>query len=272
MSSAPITDQPEKDNTALRNEVDRLRRELRRTDQAKRKFVALTAHELRNPLAILLGYAKMLEDQSAGHAREYAHVIVAQARQLKLLVDAMSTLQQYDLGELTLRLEMLMLNEIVREVIDSRQTELDEQMLVVKTRIEPDLCVRADRERLAMILTNLLSNAIKFSPRGGTINLDARVDLLEIIITVRDQGAGVPVEEQPHIFERFYQVSDPLTRHHQGLGLGLAVVKALVELHRGRIWVESLPSQGSAFHVSLPRGMHESSVSLAADQRIKLLA
>ncbi|MBI5653536.1 MAG: HAMP domain-containing histidine kinase [Chloroflexi bacterium] len=268
MNTSALPLQPENDHPTLLREQERLRAELRRVEQTKRKFVALTAHEFRNPLAILLGYAKILEDESLGTAKEYAHIVVAQARQLKHLVDAVSTLQQHDLGELALHLDTLALSQVVQDVVARRQQELDERALVAKTQIDATVYVRADRDRLALILTNLISNALKFSPRGGTITIGARVDAHEIIVSVRDQGLGISREEQTRVFERFYQSSDPLTRQHNGLGLGLAVVKVLVESHRGRIWVESAPNQGSVFHFTLPRAARENGRDNNFDPRV----
>lgn len=257
MNASALPLQPDNDHPTLFREQERLRAELRRVEQTKRKFVALTAHELRNPLAILLGYAKILEDESLGTAKEYAHIIVAQARQLKHLVDEMSTLQQYDLGELVLHLDSLALREAVQDTVARRQQELDEQSLGVKIKIDANVYVRADRDLLALIFTNLLSNALKFSPRGGTITIEARADASEIITSVRDQGLGIAREEQTQVFDRFYQSGNSLTRQHTGLGLGLAVAKVLVEAHHGRIWVESAPNQGSVFHFTLPRVLRE---------------
>lgn len=243
----------EKENLALREELKRARMESRRLDQMKRDFIALAAHELRSPLAILLGYARILEEEATGVAHEHAAIVAAHAWQLKHLVDALLTLQQVDAGEIALRLENLALAEIVQNVLDRQQRDLREKTLTVQIQVPADLLVRADRERLALILANLLSNAIKYSPRGGTLTIAAQAEPTCAIVSLRDQGIGIPPEEQAHIFERFYQVGNPFTRRYTGLGLGLAVAKTLVELHNGRIWVESVPNQGSAFYFSLPR-------------------
>ncbi len=120
--------------------------------------------------------------------------------------------------------------------------------------------VYADRERLTLVLNHLLSNSIKFSPAKATIEISARADVTCVVTSIHDTGLGIPEEEQSHIFDRFYQVGDPLTRHHNGLGLGLAIAKAIVELHHGRIWVESSGQQGSTFHFSLPRIISSSAV------------
>ena len=243
----------EQQNTVLREGLDRVQRELHHLDRLKRKFTILAAHELRNPLAILLGYAKILEDESSGNVREYAGIVVSRAQQLKGIVDWLILLQQIDVGELTLRLSTFSIGEIIRDVVKKQQENIHLKALQVECHTEPDLCVRADRERLAVALSNLLANAVKYSPHGGQIIVHARADADNIVVSIHDNGIGIPPTEQAHIFDRFYQVGDPLTREQGGFGLGLAVAKALIELHHGGIWVESMPNEGSTFSLSLPR-------------------
>ena len=173
----------EKENLALRDELKRARIELRRTDQMKRNFVALAAHELRSPLAIILGYAKILETETSGPAHERAEIVTTHAWQLKNVVDTMLTLQQLDAGELRLRLEPLDLAPAIQNVIASRQREIAEKPLTVETRIAPDLRVRADRERLELILACLLSNAIKYSSAGGNITIQALAETSRVLVS-----------------------------------------------------------------------------------------
>ncbi len=250
---SPVQLNLEKENVSLREELSRAQAELRRVDQLKRDFIALSAHELRAPLAILLGYAKILESEVVGPTHERAQVIVAQAWRLKDLVDAILMLQQIDADELTLHMEPLAIRQLLQETVGEHQEEIDEKALAIQLHAAGDLLVYADRERLALVLSHLLSNSIKFSPMKGTIAISAGADITCVVTSFRDDGSGIPDEEQLHIFDRFYQVGDALTRHHNGLGLGLAVAKAVVELHHGRIWVESKRDEGSTFHFSLPR-------------------
>lgn len=243
----------EKENLALREELSRVQAELRRADQLKRDFTALAAHELRAPLAVLLGYAKILESEATGETLERAEIIIAQAWRLKDLVDTILILQQIDAGEISLHMEPIAIHHILERIVDEHRNEIDNKSLSVQTQAAKDLFVYADRERLALILNHLLSNSVKFSPPKATLTISAHADVTCVVVSIHDEGLGVPDEEQSHIFDRFYQVGDALTRHHNGLGLGLAVAKAIVELHHGRIWVESTPQGGSTFHFSLPR-------------------
>jgi signal transduction histidine kinase len=250
---SPVQCDLEKENVALREELSRAQAELRRVDQLKRDFIALSAHELRAPLAVLLGYAKILEGEAVGATRERAQVIVAQAWRLKDLVDAILILQQVDAGEVTLHMEPIGIRQVLEEAVDEHRNEIGDKALDIQLHAAGELLVYADRERLALVLNHLLSNSIKFSPTKGRIAISARADITCVLTSIHDEGLGIPDEEQPHIFDRFYQVGDVLTRHHNGLGLGLAVAKAIVELHHGRIWVESTRQEGSTFHFSLPR-------------------
>jgi signal transduction histidine kinase len=113
--------------------------------------------------------------------------------------------------------------------------------------------VPGDATRLESVLSNLINNAMKYSPAGAPIHIVGRVGPNEVSVTVSDQGIGIPLDEQGRIFERFYRVDDALSRRTQGSGLGLYLAKAIVDAHRGRIWVESTPDHGSAFSFALPR-------------------
>ena len=252
----PIARDLETENAALRDELGRTRMQLRRMDEIKRSFVALAADELRTPLTILFGYAKLLGDCTESETQKYASIIATYSRQLKNTVDAMIALEQLDTGEIVLRQEPLPLAEIMQSAIESRRSEISAKALVIQSELPSDLFVRADRERLALILAQLLSNSIQYSAEGGVITIDASTQQASVVVSIRDNGIGIPTEELPHVFERSYQSGgDPLTRRFRGMGLGLAVAKGLVELHGGEIGVESATNHGSTFRFSLPRAL-----------------
>lgn len=250
-----ITQDLEIENAALRNELEHARSQLRRMDDIKRSFIALAADELRTPLTVLFGYSKLLVNCNENETQKYANIIATHAWQLKNTIDAMITLQRIDAGELVLRPETLPLAAMIEAAIESRHREIVEKALAVQSDLPVDLYVRADRERLLLVLAQLLANSIKHSPNAGTIAIGAHPRQASILISIQDSGMGISTEELPHVFERFYRAGDPLTRQYKGVGLGLAVAKELVELHGGRIWVESTLNQGSVFHFSLPRGL-----------------
>jgi signal transduction histidine kinase len=256
----------EDENLALRKELEHAQLELHRVNRMKRDFCALAAHELRSPLAILFGYAKILETETQGPTRERAEVVSMHAWRLKNIVDAMVILQQLDAGEFTLHFGQVKVAPAIRNVVDSQQRDIAEKGLVIETHVEPEASVYVDRERFELVLVGLLANAIKYSPRGASIAIGAQVSSDHAMISVKDGGIGIPPEEQAHVFERFYQASDPLTRRYSGLGLGLSIAKAIVELHGGRIWLDSSVGKGSAFYISLPRGPSSLRVPLPSGQ------
>lgn len=245
----------ETENATLREELERAHIQLHHMDEIKRSFIALAAHELRTPLTMIYGYAKLLGDRGNDEMQEYASIIAAYSWQLKNTVDSIIALHQIDAGELVLRPETLPLGEIIEHAVASRQREIVGKALAIQLNLEDDLYVRADRERLPLILAQLLSNSINYTPHAGTVTIDARSRQASVVISIQDNGIGIPEGELPHIFERFYQIGHPLTRQHNGAGLGLAVAKELVELHSGRLWAESASNQGSTFYFSLPRAV-----------------
>ncbi len=239
-------------NAHLFEEIQEAYRELKKLDELKSEFINVAAHELRTPLAILLGYAALLEERADGTDEKYLQAIVHNAMRLKKLVTAMVNLRYLETGEMELELQELHLSDVVDLVVEDLGflAEEKEQELIIE--IPRDLpAIWADKGKLHLIVSNLVSNAIKFTPEGGNIKVEALVEDDELKVAVKDTGIGIPSEEYDRIFDRFYQVEDSLRRQHPGLGLGLSIVKGLVELHQGRIWVESQVGQGSTFYFTI---------------------
>ena len=239
----------------------------RELDRLKSEFISVVSHELRTPLTSILGYTELLQAREfpPHERRELVDTVLKQATHLSNLVEDLLNISRIDAGRITLHRWVLSLSQLVKELTTQLNKALDQSrhrlLLDVSDRLPP---VYADRDRLRQILGNLLSNAIKYSPDGGEIVLHAEVLRTPppgapplppepaLLITVRDPGIGIPLEELPRIFERFYRVDNSNTRKIGGTGLGLAITQALVELHGGRIWVESTPGQGSTFSFTLP--------------------
>ena len=239
----------------------------RELDRLKSEFVSVVSHELRTPLTSILGYTELLQARefAQNERRELIDTVWKQATHLSNLVEDLLNVSRIDAGRITLTRWVLSLSQLVKELTAQLNKALDQSrhrlLLDVSDRLPP---VYADRDRLRQILGNLLSNAIKYSPEGGEIVLHA--DILRfpppaapplppepaMLITVRDPGIGIPQDELARIFERFYRVDNSNTRKIGGTGLGLAITKALIELHGGRIWVESAPGEGSSFSFTLP--------------------
>ncbi len=241
------------ENALLFQELRRAYDELKQLDYMKSEFISIAAHELRTPLAILMGYAGILEGMVAAEQKQFASIIVRNAQRLRALMDEMLNLESLERGASFVRLEAMDLREVVTEVAKDLRPMADNCGHTVTLTL-PDENVRlvTDREKFVMVLTNLLSNAIKFTPDGGQIRLQAtrRNDLVQV--SVQDDGIGIAPSDQSRVFERFYQVEASLSRQHDGLGLGLSIAKGMVELLGGRIWVESEVGQGTTFHFTVP--------------------
>jgi two-component system KDP operon response regulator KdpE len=187
----------------------------------------------------------------SARVREFIQIIDDQSERLQELIDNLLSLSQLEAGALRLRRELVALPPIVHSVLRQMQDRLGR--LRVQAEAPPTLPqVSADPRRIEQVVSNLLDNARKFSPDGGVITLRAVPQGGEVIVTVYDQGPGIPISEHEHVFERFYQVAQPATRQVGGSGLGLAICKSLVEAHGGRIWIDPSYRSGAAISFSLP--------------------
>lgn len=242
------------ERVGLFSEIQESYERLQEVDRLKSEFLNIAAHELRTPLSVILGYAMMLREQLAGPTKEHMDAIVESAFNLSRLVEDMTNLRYLEVGAVPLNTLELQLRELVLGVVDHFRQLADNKRLEIVVDVEEDLPqVQGDAEKVELILGNLLSNATKFTPPAGTIRIGAVPTEQEVVISVTDTGRGIPREECDRIFEPFYQVEDSLTREHSGMGLGLSIAREVVLLHRGRIWVESEPGQGSTFFFTLPR-------------------
>ncbi len=241
-------------NAYLFEEIQETYRDLKKLDELKSEFINIAAHELRTPLAVLLGYAALLEEEADATTRKYIQVIVHNAMRLKKLVSDMVNLRYLEAGEMELQLQELHLSDVMDLVLEDVSFLAEEKGQELVVEIPHDLpLIWADKDKLHLVLSNLVSNAIKFTPEGGDIKVEALMREYELQVAVRDTGIGIPTAEYDRIFDRFYQVEDSLRRQHRGLGLGLSIAKGLVELHQGQIWVESELEQGSTFYFTLSR-------------------
>lgn len=241
------------ENAQLLDEVQRAYDELKELDRMKNNFINIASHELRTPLTIILGYASVLEEEASGRAKKQLSVVCQSALKLRDLIDVMVNLRHLEVGETLLELECFALQDIITTAVQEFRplTDAKRQSFKVKLPVKP-LMVEADHQKLYLVLSNLLSNAIKFTPAGGDIGLVAEARGQEAVVMVWDDGPGIPAEERERIFDRFYQIEDSLDRRHEGIGLGLPLTKGLVELHGGRIWVQSQVGKGSAFFFAVP--------------------
>lgn len=237
-------------------ERKRVEGQLREVDRRKDQFLATLAHELRNPLSPLTSAAQLIgmEPQKTGQVREMSLVMTRQLGQLVRLIDDLLDVSRISGGKLQLRKTQVAIGEPVAAALDVSRPLIEEAGHQLQVSLPPDLVVvEGDPVRLTQIISNLLINAAKYTPPSGTIILTVKPDKNDVVIRVRDSGVGIPPELQSEIFEIFSQVDSSRTRQHGGLGIGLTLVKTLVEMHGGTIDVFSRGAgTGSEFTVRLP--------------------
>ena len=241
---------------SLNENLERRNREVERADQLKSEFLASMSHELRTPLNAIIGFSDLLQEQSAGEVNEkqqrYLNHISHGARHLLTLINDILDLSKIEAGRLDLRLERLILPDDIEEVFTAVRPLATTKGLDLDIHVSAGLELHANKTRFKQILYNLLSNAVKFTPAGGSITVEAHAERTLLRLTVGDTGIGIPPDEIETIFEAFHQAAETTKGVREGTGLGLAITKRLVEMHRGRIWVESEVSQGSQFIVEMP--------------------
>jgi len=228
----------------------------REAEELKSTFISIISHELKTPVALIKGYAGTLRRKDAEWnvttVRESAAVIEEEADRLTQLIDNLLDASRLQAGGLKLNLGDVALDQMAQRLVEKFRTQTSQHVLSVD--FPPAWpAVQADAARLEQVLSNLIGNAIKYSPTGGAVRVAGRVLPDEVIVSVSDEGIGIPVEEQTRIFERFYRVDDALSRRTAGSGLGLYLAKAVIDAHGGRIWVESIPGYGASFSFALPR-------------------
>lgn len=236
-------------------ELENALTKLEELDRLKSAFIRNASHELRTPLAIMRGYVELLVEGEFGELQalqeEPMSIIASRAKMLTNLVDDIIAVLNVEKAELHFEKVnfSLLVKTIVREfLLTAQQAEIE-----LSLAIEDDLYqVLGSPNHLSRVIDNLLSNAIKFTPAKGAISVSLVREGNELWLKISDSGIGIPEKELERIFDRFYQVDGSPTRHYGGTGLGLALVKEIVEAHHGRILVESIVGQGSTFHTYLP--------------------
>jgi signal transduction histidine kinase len=244
------------ENTRLFNEIAQKSRELEIASQHKSQFVANMSHELRTPLAAMLGYAELLQEGIYGAAPEKFLPILTRIRSngkhLLGLINTVLDISKIEAGQFKLNLGEYALGSIVETVMVATESLAATKKLAFKTEVAKGLPYGlGDEQRLTQVVLNLVGNAIKFTDTGE-VRITAGAANGQFALSVSDTGPGIPAEECERIFEKFRQVDSSNTRAKGGTGLGLAIARQIVEMHGGRIWVESTLGQGSTFRMELP--------------------
>jgi signal transduction histidine kinase len=251
------------ENTRLFEEVQRRTRELAKTveeleiaSQHKSQFVANMSHELRTPLAAILGYAELMQEGFYGNQSEKSMDALIRIRSngkhLLGLINTVLDIAKIESGQFTLNMDEYAIETLVETVRSATESLAQNKKLTLRTGVAKSLPIGlGDEQRLTQVLLNLVGNAIKFTD-AGEVSIAASARDGQFIVTVTDTGPGIPQEHQARIFEQFQQVDNSNTRAKGGTGLGLAIAKQIVEMHGGRIGVESMLGKGSIFHIELP--------------------
>ncbi|MDR7400916.1 MAG: ATP-binding protein [Armatimonadota bacterium] len=229
--------------------------ELRQTERLRRELTANVSHELRTPLTSIKGFTETLLDgamRDEATCRRFLTIIQSEVDRLVKLVDDLLDLSRLESRHVTLDLQPVDVGALVAHTVDKLRPLADAGGLTFVVQAPPGVVAPADRDRLEQVLTNLIDNALKYTPAGGRVEVAVHPRAGEVEVTVSDTGRGIPAEDLPHVFERFYRADRSRTRGSGGTGLGLAIARHIVEAHGGRIAVRSRPGEGTTFTVVLP--------------------
>jgi signal transduction histidine kinase len=231
--------------------------ELEKINRAKSQFLSIVSHELRTPLTSIIAYAELLSRNSDGSLSakqvQQASIINKSATHLKFLISDLLDVSRIESGHLSLDMEKFDLRQVIDDLSQSLKPVFSEKGQRLVTRISRGkLNLYGDRSRIAQVISNLLENSAKYSARETTVLLDVHRRRDELVITVTDQGYGIPQEDFSQLFTPFFRGNNTLTRSEPGTGLGLALVKRITELHGGQVSVTSSAGEGATFTVVLP--------------------
>jgi two-component system, cell cycle sensor histidine kinase DivJ len=246
--------------------------------RAKSSFIATISHELRTPLNAIIGFSELLHRELLLKSREprqaeYSRIIHDSGQHLMSLVKDLLDVSKIEAGRLTICSEPFRIIDVIKSSVDTLLPAAAAKSIAIDVSIAGDLDeVVADPRACKQMLMNLLSNACKFTPAGGKINLSATTANACVTLAVRDSGIGIPADHVARLGQPFYQVDSSYTRQLEGAGLGLAIVRGLVELHNGRLEIESEPGKGSCFKLILPLDAEAVSEALPPLRPIALVA
>ena len=233
--------------------------EQEKTEKERRDFVSNVSHELRTPLTSLNSYSEALSDgawKDPELAPQFLEVIQSESNRMIRMIANLLNLSKMDGGQIRLNKEYVDFKRIVNHILDriefTIKSDEDDRFTIVRDYTPRDIYVEIDQDRMTQVIDNLLNNAMKYSPDGGKITIRIEDNHQTVVFTVVDEGLGISKADQERLFERFYRVDKARSRAQGGSGLGLAISKEVIELHGGRIWVNSVEHQGSAFSFELP--------------------
>lgn len=235
--------------------------EQQKIDQDRKRFVSNVSHELRTPLTSMKSYIEALVEgawKDPEVAPNFLKVTQEETDRMMRMINDLLNLSRMDLGTARLEREYVNLNELFNHILDrfdmilKNSDKPDKNYSIKRDFTRRDIWVEVDTDKIQQVLDNIMNNAIKYSPDGGIITCRLLETHNHVIMSITDQGLGIPKDSINHIFDRFYRVDKARSRAQGGTGLGLAISKEVIQLHGGRIWVESREGEGSTFYISLP--------------------
>jgi signal transduction histidine kinase len=240
--------------TLLMEETELAYKELEELERVKSNFIAIAAHELRTPLGLILGHATFLAESVIDESqKKQLEVIMRSATRLKKIVEDLTNVSNVQSGVSKIHRKPIALQFLIPKVAAPYQDTARRKQIYLITKLpDSDLTVEGDEEKITTALSNLIDNAILYTNEKGHVIISAEKLPGYIKVSVMDDGLGIPAKDLPRVFDRFFQVQSHLTRSHGGMGLGLSVTKAMIELHGGQIWVESIEGKGSNFSFLIP--------------------
>ena len=231
--------------------------EAKKTDIAKDEFLAMITHELKTPLVPIQGYSDILLGEHLGKLndkqKERIQIIKSSSESLLAIISDLLDAQKLELGQLSMKQENINIKETIDKAIESLTPEAEEKNIKINSSVV-DLKINHDQERIGQVMTNLIKNSLVATQANtGEIEIMMEEMPTEIKISIKDNGIGIPLDKQKELFKKFYQVDATLTRERGGSGLGLAICKGIIESHKGKISIESIPNQGSTFSFTIPK-------------------
>lgn len=241
-------------NARLVDALQRAYDELGKLDKLKSEFISIASHELRTPLALILGYATILKEDSKDGPTEHVEAVLNSAMRMRSLIEDMTNLNLLRVGSAEMNFENQPLQSVVRAAYEEVKETIQAKGQSLRLDIPREaMTAYVDGPKLSMALTNLLNNAMRFTQAGGEISLTLARRGPEVWFRVEDTGVGIEPQELERIFDPFYQVEEHLRRRHEGMGLGLAIVRGVARAHRGRAWASSQgQGKGATFTIALP--------------------
>ena len=241
----------------MNDELRRVYDELETVSRHKSEFLANMSHELRTPLNAIIGFSELLQQQLPGELNEqqlgYVEDVLDAGRHLLSLINDILDLSKVEAGKMELDLSDISLRHALESGLTMHAERANREGIVLGLRLDPDeITIRADERKLRQVVFNLLSNAVAFTPAGGSVDVSAQLTAGVVEVAITDTGPGIALEDQGLIFEDFRQARGDSGKRHEGTGLGLPLSRKLIELHGGRLWVESVQHQGSTFRFTLP--------------------